>query len=314
VGVVEVLPIGLPDGTSDAITLELADADMAAAALPQRRTDGHKGSFGHVLVVAGSRRFIGAPVLAATAAYRSGAGLVTLAAPEGAYRLAAAMLLEQVHLPLAETPDGHVSAEAAAVVRGALEGATASVIGPGLGNVESVRQLLEAVLLTEPALDTPGVIDADALNGLASTYGWWERLTMPAVLTPHAGEMSRLMSRSVSAIQHDRLDTALEAAIRWQQVVVLKGAHTIVASPDGRAAISPFANPALAAAGTGDVLAGIVGGLLAQGVAPYDAAVAGVHVHAEAAHRIGGWSSGLLASDLLLEIPRAMHGLRYGLQ
>ena len=172
--------------------------------------------------------------------------------------------------------------------------------------------MLVELLLTEPGPSTPTVIDADALNMLASTYGWWERLGTPAVLTPHPGEMGRLLGKGVAAVQEDRVASAAEAAARWGQVVVLKGAHTMVASPDGRVSLSPFANPALATAGTGDVLAGTIGALLAQGLAPYEAAVAGVHVHAAAGERASQLTgpSGLLASDLLIEIPRAMNALR----
>jgi hydroxyethylthiazole kinase-like uncharacterized protein yjeF len=312
VGTVEVLNIGLPGGIDQDLELELGDDTMAAPLVPDRPLAGHKGSFGSLLVLAGSRRFIGAPTLATTAAYRAGAGLVTLAAPETASQLAGPTLAEQIHLPLPETSDGYAAKEGAGAIRDAAAGASALVIGPGLGNVDSVRALLQTLLLTEPALTVPSVIDADGLNGLAQTYGWWESLRSPAVLTPHPGEMSRLLGRSVSSVQDDRVDTARSAAAQWGQVVVLKGAHTVVAAPDGRMTISPFANPALASAGTGDVLAGIIGGLLAQGLTPYDAARLGVYVHAAAGDRVSEWtgSSGLLASDLHAEIPRVVEALR----
>jgi NAD(P)H-hydrate epimerase len=312
VGSVEVLNIGLPSDIDSDFLTELCDESAIARLLPKRPLDGHKGSFGNLLVVAGSRRFIGAPVLATTAAFRAGAGLVTLAAPDTASRLAGPTLAEQVHLPLPETPDGHVAASAAGELRAAADNSSALVIGPGLGDVDSVRGLLQALLLTEPYLATPSVIDADALNALAQTYRWWESLKAPAVLTPHPGEMGRLLGQTVPQVQDDRLATAQQAASRWGQVVVLKGAHTVIASPDGRTAVSPFANPALASAGTGDVLSGIIGSLLAQGLLPYDAARLGVYVHAAAAERVSRktGSSGLLASDLHAEIPVAMHRLR----
>ena len=311
-GSVEVLNIGLPDELDGDFPLELCDDKAVAPLVPKRPLDGHKGSFGDLLVIAGSRRFIGASVLATTAAYRAGAGLVTLAAPETASRLAGPGLAEQIHLPLPETKDGFAAADAASLLRPAADQAAALVIGPGLGNVESVRGLLQALLLAKPYLDVPSVIDADALNALSQTYRWWESLKTPAVLTPHPGEMGRLLTQTVSNIQDDRVDSARWAAAEWGQVVVLKGAHTVIASPDGRAAISPFANPALASAGTGDVLAGIIGALLAQGLVPYDAARLGVHVHAAAAKRVSQriGSSGLLASDLHIEIPVIMEQLR----
>ena len=312
VGRLETVPIGLPEDAAADISLELADAAMVRGLLPARPIAAHKGTCGHVAVVAGSRKLVGASVLAAASAYRSGAGLVTLAAPDTADRIAAAMLLEQVHLPLAETEDGHVAAEAAGPVRELFADASAAVVGPGLGAAESVRSFLGALLLTEPALGIPLVIDADGLNGLALTYDWPEKLSAAAVLTPHPGEMSRLLGRPIAEVEEDRVATAREAAARWHQVVVLKGAHTVVAAPDGRAALSPFANPALATAGTGDVLSGIVGSLLAQGAAPYDAAVAGVYVHAAAGEAVREeiGDAGLLASDLLGRVPVVLKELR----
>lgn len=311
-GTVEVLNIGLPGQLDSDLAIELSDDAIAAELLPERPLDGHKGSFGTVLVVAGSRRFLGAPILATTAAYRAGAGLVTLAAPGTASRLAGPGLAEQIHLPLPETADGYANAAGASALRSAANEAAAIVIGPGLGNVDSVRGLMQALLLTEPYLETPAVIDADALNALSQIYRWWETLKTPAVLTPHPGEMGRLLGRSISEVQEDRVQTAQNAAAEWGNVVVLKGAHTVIAAPDGRTAISPFANPALASAGTGDVLAGIIGALLAQGLSTFDAARLGVYVHAasagEISRRIG--SSGLLASDLHGHIPAVMETLR----
>ena len=312
VGRLETLSIGLPDGLDDDVTLELADAALVRPLLPRRRLDGHKGTFGHVALVAGSRRFVGAAVLAATAAYRGGAGLVTLASPEGVYRLAAPQLAEPVHLPLPETPDGFLAPEAATAARGLLDGATSAVIGPGMGDAESVREFLQRLLLTEEPLTTSMVLDADALNALARTYGWSERLTAPAVLTPHPGEMSRLLRSGVAEVQADRVGAAQRAARDWGHVVVLKGAHTVVAAPDGRTALSPFANPALASGGTGDVLSGVIGALLAQGLASYEAGLAGVYVHAAAAERVREelGDAGLMASDLLPQLPRVMRDLR----
>ena len=190
VGTLETLSIGLPDGTTDGITLDLVDTAMVSGFLPSRPIDGHKGSFGDLLVIGGSRRFVGAPVLAASAAYRAGAGLVALAAPESVSRIAAGQLLEQVHLPLPESEDGAIAGEAATAARSALSGASAAVVGPGLGNTSATGAFLRALLLSQPATHTPTVIDADALNILAETYGWESMLAVPAVLTPHPGEMS----------------------------------------------------------------------------------------------------------------------------
>jgi NAD(P)H-hydrate epimerase len=158
------------------------------------------------------------------------------------------------------------------------------------------------------------VIDADGLNALARHSGWHMGVSGALVLTPHPGEMARLLGTSVTDVQAARLDVATRAAAAWRQVVVLKGAHTIVAAPDGRAAISPFANPLLATAGTGDVLAGTIAGLAAQGLAPFDAACCGVYIHAMAAEELADefGDRGMLASDLLPVIPRAIRTIREG--
>ncbi len=313
VGSVEVLRIGLPEEVDGAFSLELCDEAAVASLVPKRPMNGHKGSFGDLLVIAGSRRFIGAPVLATTAAYRAGAGLVTLAAPETASRLAGPNLAEQIHLPLPETPEGQIALTASGQLHAAAGKSAALAIGPGLGNVESIRGLMQSLFLTEPYLETPSVIDADALNALSQAYRWWESLKALAVLTPHPGEMGRLLDKTVPQVQENRVEITQRASVQWAQVVVLKGAHTVIASPDGRTTVSPFANPALATAGTGDVLTGIIGALLAQGLAPYDAARLGVYVHAAAAERVSRrvGSSGLLASDLHAEIPLVMDRLRY---
>ena len=311
-GTIETLPIGLPESVDDGLPLDLVDAPLAGGLLPPRHADGHKGSFGNVLVVGGHRRYVGAPVLAASAAYRVGAGLVTLAAPESVSRIAASQLIEQVHAPLAETSDGGVAAEAAGAAREELNTASAAVIGPGLGTDESSTAFLRALLLTEPAVHTPVVVDADALNILASIYGWPAMLATTSVLTPHPGEMGRLLGRPAHEVQQDRKGAAMASAEQWGQVVVLKGAHTVIAAPDGRIALSPFANPALATAGSGDVLAGIIGGLLAQGMERYEAAVAGVYLHGAAAERwrAANGSGGMLASDLLALLPRVTEDTR----
>jgi NAD(P)H-hydrate epimerase len=156
------------------------------------------------------------------------------------------------------------------------------------------------------------VIDADGLNALAKTVGWWRELKAPAVVTPHPGEMSRLSGRSIAEIQADRLGCAVGCAQEWGKTVVLKGAHTVVASPDGRASLSPFANPALASGGTGDVLAGAVAGFMAQGLSPFEAAVCGVYVHAAAAEEASRERrrAGLMAGDLLPLLPRTIKVLK----
>ena len=313
-GQLEIVNIGLPAGADDDILLELADDKLVASLLPPRPLESHKGTYGRLLVVGGSRGYVGAPVLACSSAYRTGAGLVTLASPAGVYPLAAAQMAESTYLPLEETPRGQTAVSNAAAVRQAVDSAGAAVLGPGLGQSEAVREFIQQTLLVEPPVSSRLVLDADALNALAQTYGWWGHLRARAVLTPHPGELARLLRCSVAEVQEDRVAIARHAAQTWGQVVTLKGAYTVAASPDGRACVSPFANPALASAGTGDVLAGIVGGLLAQGLAPYDAAVAGVYLHGSAGERVRAelGDAGLIASDLLPHLPRVMRTLRGG--
>lgn len=312
VGELATVDIGLPHEVTEEVGVDLATDGAVRTLLPERPLDSHKGTFGHVLVVAGSGRYVGASVLTSAAAYRIGAGLVTLAAPYAVYRIAASQLPEATHMPLADTVGDGLMAGAARDVREALQRVDAGVIGPGLGASEPVRRLLRDVLTVEPYPAASLVLDADALNCLADTYQWWQRLRSPVVLTPHPGEMARLLRIEAATVQADRLELAHRAAETWGHVVVLKGPYTVVAAPGGRATISPFANPALASGGTGDVLAGVIGGLLAQGLYPYEAAVAGVHAHGLAGQRVRSrlGDAGLMASDLLLELPLVLNGLR----
>ncbi|MBI5829149.1 MAG: NAD(P)H-hydrate dehydratase [Chloroflexi bacterium] len=300
-----VAPIGWPDdlaGLSD-IRLELAQADSIA--LPPRRRDAHKYAFGRVLVVAGSQNYTGAAYLTGAAACRSGAGLVTMAVPESIHPILASQLVEATWLPLS----GERAADA---VRHALQNANALIIGPGLGVEPATANFLRAVFTPAPPAQLRVLADADGLRLLAAMDGWPDLLPRPAVLTPHIGEMAALTGLSKQDIEGDRLATARRFAARWGHVVVLKGAFTVVAAPDGRTTLEPFANAALAKAGSGDVLSGLIGGLLAQGMAPYEAAVAGAFIHgraAEIAARALGTPISLIARDLLAAVPQAFASL-----
>lgn len=311
-GRLEVVDIGLPLHADNHIALELADDQMIKRVLPSRALDSHKGSFGHVVVVGGSTKFVGAPILTCKAAYRSGAGLITLATPLSVYKLAATQITEAIHHPMEETESGHASHKAASSIVQILANSDSAVIGPGLGQSESIQEFIKQILLVEGPANCPLVIDADAINVLANIPRWWDRLNFPSILTPHPAEMSRLLNENIAVVQQDRVEIAQRAAEKWGKVVVLKGAHTVIAAPDGRTCLSPFANPILASAGTGDVLSGIIGGMLAQGCDIYAAAIAGVYIHAMAGERISKTlgASGLLASDILYEIPQSMHFLR----
>ena len=284
------------------------DEETAMALLPVRPARGHKGSFGKLLVIAGSLDYAGAALLVCRAAGRAGVGLVTLAVPETLQPLFAAKVVEATTMALPEDDVEEVDPEPS-LARILDHDHDALVVGPGLrpglATAELVRELIDSGGEERP----PIVLDAEALRSLASMDGWWEGDRRPAVLTPHAGEFSRL--RVGSGVEPDadgdlvdddaaRVAAAQDAASTWHEVVVLKGARTVIASPEGEVVVAPFENPALASGGTGDVLAGPIGSLLAQGLSPYSAARLGVYLHGLAGdgarERFG--DAGVLASDL----------------
>ncbi len=314
VGRLEVADIGLPAGMEEEaeIPLELLTRPWASSALPQRPLNSHKGTFGHVLAVVGSRNYVGAAYLACQAAIRSGAGLVTLAAPESTDAIAAVKLTEVIHLPLPEDREGCVHPDAAPLLREQISRYTVLLTGCGLGCTDGTAQFIQRLLLAGPPLALPTVVDADGLNNLARLPQWWQRLGGPVVLTPHPGEMATLTGLTTAQVQQDRVAVARQWAARWNVVLVLKGAHTVIAQPDGLVRVSPFANPGLASGGTGDVLTGVIAALLAQGLPAAGAACLGVYVHGLAAEavtrRLG--DTGAIASDLLEELPRAILSLR----
>lgn len=300
----------------------LLDDRTCAALVPRRDARSHKGSHGTLVVVAGSLDYAGAALLVVRAAARAGAGLVRLAVPESLQPIVAGRVPEVTTLGLPETDlQGEVDPEEA-LERILDVDHDAMVVGPGLRPGLATVELIEALLGAESDQPPPVVVDAEALNSLASLPEWWCRVTRPCVLTPHPGEFRRLRSaqREEAAdgapdepLESDaeRAAASLAAAADWEQVVVLKGAGTIIARPGGEAAQAPFENPALATAGTGDVLAGVIGGLLAQGLPVWDAARLGVYLHGSAGEairdRIG--DAGLLASDLPEEVARARRRL-----
>jgi NAD(P)H-hydrate epimerase len=299
-GELRVADVGIPAGLEDGLMTSLSDDREIALLLPERKPDANKGSSGRLLAVTGSRDFTGAPVLTSMAAYRAGAGLVEVATPASAQPVVAAHTLEPVYLPLAET-DGKADRAALPELEKALEKARALLLGPGLGLSDGTVQLVRGVLdLLRGEGKRPAVLDADGLNALARIDGWFAGLR-DVVITPHPGEMSRLTGQSIPAIQADRPATARKYASEWGVVVVLKGARTVIASPDGRLAVNPTGGPNLATAGTGDVLTGVIAGLLAQGANAWDAARAGVFLHGRAGdlarERLG--NVGTVAGDLL---------------
>jgi len=323
VGELVTLDIGMPDGMGqDGVSLELLTPDWVGSKLPPRSLDSHKGTYGHLLVVAGSRNYVGAACLVARAAHRSGVGLVTLATPESVYPIVASQLTETVHLPLPEDGEGRVHPDAAQVIGEVLTRYDAVAVGSGLGQSENVSNFVESLLLAGHSPGLPVLVDADGLNSLSQLREWWRRQSGPMVLTPHPGEMATLTGLSTAEVQRDRVAVAREWAARWQTVTVLKGAFTAVAEPvsapadgderDGMVRLSPFANPGLASGGTGDVLTGVIGSLMAQGMDPFDAASCGVYLHGRAAEMITKRQgpTGLLASEVAEALPLAFKELR----
>ncbi len=333
-GELVVADIGSPDDLPSlkAVDLDLATADMIRDMLPPRPLDGHKGSFGKVMIAAGSINYTGAAALAGEAAYRTGSGLVTLAVPAAIHSPLAAQLTEATFLILPQSL-GAINENAAQVLLDSLAGYDALLIGPGLGRDENTRRFLNKLLAgkgskpkgrigfvagradKEPSTDMtlpPLVVDADGLNLLSEIDGWPQRLPAGAILTPHPGEMARLLKCEQDEIAADRIGIAQRAAKKWGHIVVLKGAFTVVAAPDGRTTLLPFANPALATAGTGDVLAGAILALLGMGLEPYSAAVTGAFLHGSAGQRAAEevGRSGVIAGDLPILIATVMASMQ----
>ena len=318
-GDLRVLDIGIPEGLNEekAIRIELLDDSWVASHLPVRQLDSHKGTFGHALVVAGSRNYVGAAYLASQACIRSGAGLTTLASPESVYPIVAAKSIEPIHLPLIEDTEGKVESRSAQVIREESRRYTTVLVGCGIGLSEGTALFLEDLLFKNDSSgisQLPTLVDADGLNNLACIENWDQRYRGPLVLTPHPGEMATLSGLSVTEIQKDRVAIAQEYSARWNVTLVLKGANTVIAQPDGMTWISPFANPGLATGGTGDVLGGVIAGLMAQGLQPGIAATCGVYMHGDAGREITLMSgdTGVTASDLLLQMPLVFRRLKKG--
>jgi NAD(P)H-hydrate epimerase len=323
IGQLTVATLGLPDALEGLKSEKrvIADAVTVRDRLPERPLDAHKGTFGKALIVAGSVNYTGAPGLAARAAYRAGAGLVTVGAPAPTINALAASLLEATWLLLPHDM-GALAEGAAPIIREEAAEYSALLLGCGWGRDKATKSALEKLLnkaetarqrgqmgftkappattITEDKKLPPLVIDADGLNLLAEIEHWWERLPAETILTPHPGEMSRLSGLATSEIQADRWKITAEKAAEWNVILVLKGAHTIIAHPDGRVAVLPFKTSALATAGTGDILAGLIVGLLAQGLKPFDAALCAGYVHGLAGEMIGNvYPRGVMASDVL---------------
>jgi len=326
-GELVVADIGTDPALAKDVPLEVITPEMMRQWLPPRRLDAHKGTFGKALIVAGSLNYTGAAYLAGAAATRAGAGLVTLALPAAIHTAIASRLAEATYLLLPHEL-GAIASPAARVLVERTAGYNALLVGPGLGQERETVAFVEALLgggggrrhlgfvdagagESSPPVLPPLVMDADGLNILAGLDSWPKRLPPETTLTPHPGEMARLMGCPIGEVQANRVAVAQSQAAAWGQVVVLKGAHTVVAAPDGRIGIEPFANPGLATAGTGDVLAGTIVALRAQGLSAFEAAAAGAYLHGLAGElaRAEMGTAGMVAGDVLACLPRAWQHL-----
>jgi len=305
-GQIRVVDIGLPDGLEswEGARRELVDEGRIRALLPRRPLDGHKGVFGTLVVAGGCLDYPGAPLLAGKAAARMGVGLVREAVAEPLWGALVPQFSEAVWTLLPHQ-QGVLNGPAAAALREALPRADALLVGPGLGLADSATGFFRDLLMDAATLP-PMVVDADGLKHLARISGWATLLPPETVLTPHPGEMAVLTELNTAAIQSERLEIAQAFARRWGHVVVLKGAFSVVAAPEGRVGVIPAATTALAHAGTGDVLAGMIAALRAQGLPAYEAALSGAFLHAQAgleAERRVGHAAAVLAGDVIEALP-----------
>lgn len=333
-GTIRDVPLNLPASlkTYGKIETFTASRNEIRSWMPERAADAHKGSFGKLMIIAGSTNYTGAAYLAGRGAYRVGTGWVRMAVPTPLHRVLAGVLPEATWLLL---PDelGAISDEGVRLAQENLAGMDALLLGPGLGQEETTFEFVRDLLTGKRGqnvgemgfraggknhtqagrLELPRmVIDADGLRLMARIPGWAELLPAGSVLTPHPGEMAALTGLSVDEIQSDRLEITRSFARQWKQIVILKGALSVIANPQGQAYINPFANSALAKAGTGDVLAGVVAGLIAQGMDPFRAAVAGCDIHARAAVLLAesmGTEASVLAGEIADAIPLALKDL-----
>jgi NAD(P)H-hydrate epimerase len=318
--------------TWQALKREVVDEEWVQSTLPKRGRDAHKGTFGTAFIISGSVNYTGAVLLSGKAAYRAGAGLVTLGVPSPLHNILAGHIPEATWLLLPHEM-GVIADSAAEVVFENLGKASAMLLGPGFGLEDTTRNFIEDLFnpstsggksgigFITSASESPGsgkpelpplVIDADGLKLLAALPDWAEKINGKAILTPHPGEMAELTGLKVREIQAERISIAEKYANEWGHIVVLKGANTVVAEPDGRTSVIPVASAALSSAGSGDVLAGIIVGFRAQGLGGYESAVSGAWIHAQSGLKSAeylGTNRSVIAGDLLTSMVDVIHEL-----
>ena len=304
-GDIHLIEIGIPmDELTKGLNLaELIDQEVVKDMLPTRPEKGHKGTFGTCIVIAGTEPYTGAAYLAGKAAYRSGCGLVNVATLGSVREALAGNLIDAIWTILPEKSGGYDPAGVKKVLP-FLSKTNSLILGPGWGISDSNASFLRAILEALPD-GLPTIIDADGLKLLTKIDAWWNFIPKDTVLTPHPGEMSVLSGLSITEIEENRWEIARDFAQKWGASLVLKGAMTVVASPIGKVFINPVGDSALATAGSGDVLSGIIGGLMAQGVPSDMAAIVGVWFHAKAgqsAHKVMGTAAGVTALDILRQV------------
>jgi len=303
-GRLEIIKIGIPDAVVAAVGPKqfLLTAERIRTAFPKRRADTHKGRTGHLLVIAGSTGKTGAAAMTSAAAMRSGAGLVTLGIAKSLNPSIEAQVLEVMTAPLPESEPGILADTAFDDIKQLAARKNCVALGPGLGQAGGTRNLVKKMI---SQIDTPMVIDADGLNNIAGQTQILKKLKAPVVLTPHPGEMARLIQSSPAAVQQNRLACARDFAIKFGVHVVLKGAATVIAHPDGSAAVNSTGNPGMAAGGMGDVLTGVLAGFITQGFSVEDAAHAAVYLHGAAADTLANTIGpiGYLAGEVMNTIP-----------
>ncbi|MCC6979144.1 MAG: NAD(P)H-hydrate dehydratase [Candidatus Melainabacteria bacterium] len=310
-GELRVIDIGLPEAAHEKPIIHLASVEMVADLLPKRAANSHKGSFGYLLTIAGSLGMSGATMLATESSLKVGTGLCVLATPSSLVPHLPAR--EIIYRPIAETDETTIAPKALWELEKDLDKATAVVLGPGLSTNEETVSFVQKFMskVMDRSNDVPCLIDADGLNCIAENTKVFPEDAKHIVITPHPKELARLLDESTSEIQKDRIASATRAAAEFGCIVVLKGAHTVIADPDGNVFINPTGNPGMSTAGVGDVLSGIIGGLLAQGVEPFDAAVAGAYLHGRAgdlaAHMLG--EASVTAGSLVECLPDAIRSI-----
>ncbi|MBU8910100.1 MAG: NAD(P)H-hydrate dehydratase [Desulfobacterales bacterium] len=307
-GDLEVIDIGIPEfiAREKNIKLSLIEKNEIAACFSPRQFQSHKGSFGHLLVIAGSTGKTGAAALCANAAMRCGTGLVTLGVAKSLNKIIEPQVIEPMTHPLPEKEKGFLSDNCFDEIQTLLKEKQALALGPGLGTQKDTKKLVKKLIEKS---DVPLIIDADAINCIAQNPEILKKKKSPAILTPHPGEMARLCDMTTQDIQADRIGIASQFAKTHDIILILKGAQTVISLPDGRSAICPTGNPGMASGGMGDVLTGMIAGFCAQGFSPENASLAGVYIHGMCADILAKdmGAFGFVASDMIQMIPKTIH-------